>query len=246
MRILLFLTVFLTLICIQEEAKAQTHLEDVVYLENGSVYRGTLLGDYPDSTVAVQILGGSIIVIPKGSIISITKEAKFDPFNTIYSPRDTGYTIFASIGLLMGSDVWGYSGGVIVDMINGYHFSDKYQAGLGLTLEASNNFFLSIYLNGRYNFKLGKNTPFLYGDFGMHTPLIDKNQGRVIDYDPGITTGLGIGIRLNSNKKQTGFIMSLGYKLSTYSIIEEDWWIGSQVAYNYVKNKALFKIGFVW
>ena len=62
MRNLLILPVFLALICIADDAKAQSHLEDVVYLENGSVYRGTLLGDYPDSTIALQILGGSIIV----------------------------------------------------------------------------------------------------------------------------------------------------------------------------------------
>ncbi len=246
MRFLLILPIFLSLICLSDQAYTQSHLEDVVYLEDGSVYRGTLLGDYPDSTIAIQILGGSIIVIQKSKIISIKREPNFDPFHVIYSPRDTGYTVFGSIGLLMGTDSWGYTGGVLVDMINGYHFNEKYQAGLGLTLEASDNFYLSVYLDGRYNFKKGKNTPFLYGDFGLYTPLIDKESSWIIDYDPGITTGLGFGLRLNSKKNQTGFIMSLGYKVSTFTIVEEDWWSGGLITYNYVKNKALFKVGFVW
>ena len=246
MRHLLISFFLAAFVCVSEKAIAQSHLEDVVYLENGSVYRGTLLTNYPDSTVAIQILGGSIIVTPRSTVTAIKKEPAFDPFQTIYTPRDTGYTILGSIGLLMGSDSWGYAGGVVVDMINGYHFSERVQAGLGLTIEASDNFYLSIYLDGRWNFRSGKNTPFVYGDFGLHTPLIDKDASWVTDYDPGITGGAGIGIRLNSTKKQTGFIMSLGYKLSRYSISEEDWWSGNPIVYNYTKNKALFKIGFVW
>jgi len=246
MRILLILFFFTALIFNSNQAIAQSNLEDVVYLENGSVYRGTLLGDYPDSTIAIQILGGSIIVLPKSSIISIKKESEFDPFQTIYSPRDTGYTFFTSIGLLMGTNDWGYSGGVILDIINGYHFNERLQAGIGLTLEASDDFYLSVYLDGRWNFVEGKNTPFVYGDLGMYTLLANKDANGIIDLNPGITAGLGLGIRINSSKKQTGFIMSLGYKLSKYTVTEEDWWSDSQTVYHYTKNKAIFKIGFVW
>ncbi len=229
-----------------KKLNAQSHKEDVVYLENGSVYRGKLLGNYPDSTIAIQIIGGSIIVIAKNDIISTAREEAFDPYDIIYSPRDKGYTIFTSIGLLIGTDNWGYSGGVFVDMIHGYHFNEQVQAGIGTLIEASDGFYLALYLDGRFNVKKGKNSPFFYGDIGIYTPLIYKDNADVEDIDPGMNMGLGFGLRFNSKRSQTGFIVSLGYIRSAYSITQADRWDDQLATYSYTKNKAIFKIGLVW
>ena len=246
MRLIGTLIIFIILQLSASQLHAQSHKEDVVYLENGSVYRGTLLENYRDSTIAIQIIGGSIIVIPEKEIVSITREEAYDPFNIIYSPRDTGYTFFASIGLLLGSDDWGYESGVFVDMINGYHFNEQFQGGIGTLLEASGDFYLSVYLDGRYNLKSGKNSPFVYGDFGIYTPLINKENGDIEDIDPGVTTGLGLGLRSNSKSSQTGFIISVGYKMSMYSITENDRWSNNLTTYEYTLHRFILKIGLVF
>lgn len=53
---------------------AQTTLEDVVYLKNGSIIRGQVLEYDPSTNIKIQINGGSILVYASNEVVKMEKE----------------------------------------------------------------------------------------------------------------------------------------------------------------------------
>lgn len=71
---------------------AQTTLEDVVYLKNGSILRGQVMEYDPNANIKVQIKGGSILVYPSSDVLKMEKEAIATPkdnSNTTVTPLET-------------------------------------------------------------------------------------------------------------------------------------------------------------
>lgn len=55
-------------------AFAQTQLQDVVYLKNGSIVRGDIIEMVPDETVKIQTFDGSVFVFSYADVEKFTKE----------------------------------------------------------------------------------------------------------------------------------------------------------------------------
>ncbi len=55
-------------------AIAQSNMEDVVYLKNGSSYRGLIVEQILGESIKIQIAGGSVIAFPVADVYKITKE----------------------------------------------------------------------------------------------------------------------------------------------------------------------------
>lgn len=55
-------------------AYSQNNLEEVVYLKNGSIIRGTIIEQIPNETLKIQTRDGSVFVYKFDEIIKITKE----------------------------------------------------------------------------------------------------------------------------------------------------------------------------
>lgn len=55
---------------------AQGNLEEVIYLKDGSVYRGVILETIPGESYKIQIAGGSIFTVKQADIAKITKEER--------------------------------------------------------------------------------------------------------------------------------------------------------------------------
>lgn len=56
---------------------AQNNMEDVIYLKNGSIYRGLVVEQVPNASYKIEIAGGSIIAVPLADVEKITKEKKY-------------------------------------------------------------------------------------------------------------------------------------------------------------------------
>jgi hypothetical protein len=69
-----FLTIVLLSTFCVIVAAAQTDMQDVLYLKNGSIIRGMIVQFIPDSTVKIQTADGSIFVFPSLEIKKIQKE----------------------------------------------------------------------------------------------------------------------------------------------------------------------------
>lgn len=149
MRYFLILSTLVLLAFLPIKSLAQAGMEDVVYLNNGSVLRGIIIEQVPNKSLKVQIAGGSIFHIELNEVTRITKEsmvsapsalrdenrspaayAKGDTLQRApYEQKRRGYFFQAQILLEL------VQGGVRV--INGYRFGRFGHLGVGIGLDMS-------------------------------------------------------------------------------------------------------------
>ncbi|MDB5228662.1 MAG: hypothetical protein JWN78_2855 [Bacteroidota bacterium] len=108
MKKILFSILF-TILCIS--AYSQKNLEEVVYLKNGSIIRGTIIEQIPNETLKIQTRDGSVFVYKFDEIIKITKEppvksATGDVQNVLLQDKmkrakTTGIALIATAGALI-------------------------------------------------------------------------------------------------------------------------------------------------
>ena len=73
---LLLAAFFLISIFSSLTVSAQDDREDVVYLKNGSVYRGIIVEQVPGESINIETIGGNIFHVVIGDILKIAKEKK--------------------------------------------------------------------------------------------------------------------------------------------------------------------------
>lgn len=66
---------FITFLLLSLVSYGQNNLEEVVYLKNGSIVRGTIIEQIPNQTLKIQTKDGSVFVYNYTQIEKITKEA---------------------------------------------------------------------------------------------------------------------------------------------------------------------------
>ncbi len=123
---------------------AQEPMEDVIYLKNGSVYRGMIIEQVPNVSMKIQTLGGNIFFVTIADVTKITKENKVQEGNNYnhfeppfmhgwhkgdsthnqFRPKRKGYFFNAQIL------VENLQGGVRI--INGYKFNRFAYLGVGI------------------------------------------------------------------------------------------------------------------
>lgn len=52
-------------------------MEDVIYLKDGSIYRGMIIEQVPNQSLKIQIMGGSVIAISINDVSKMTKESAY-------------------------------------------------------------------------------------------------------------------------------------------------------------------------
>lgn len=67
-------TAFFTLFIFQ--SFAQGNLEEVIYMKDGSIYRGTIIETIPGQSYKIQIAGGSVFTLRQDNVMKITKEER--------------------------------------------------------------------------------------------------------------------------------------------------------------------------
>lgn len=63
-----------------KQAQAQNHhLEEVVYLKDGSIYRGVIIEQVPNKSLKIQTVGGNVFAVKMEDVEKMTKEARVRP-----------------------------------------------------------------------------------------------------------------------------------------------------------------------
>lgn len=171
---------FIAIICFVAASFAQGNVEDVVYMKDGSIYRGQIQEIVPNQALKIELLGGSIIALQMNDVTKITKEPKVqqtlgferkpdnskaynvDTTRRQYTFRKKGY--FFQSQLLFEN----LQGGVRI--INGYKFGRFGYLGIGVGVD----FLL------QDNFLIGySGNP--YGKLqGVYLPLFLYHQGDIL------------------------------------------------------------------
>ena len=122
---------------------AQQQFEDVVYLNNGSVYRGVIIEQVPGVSLKIQIMGGSIVAVAMNDVAKLTKETPFGDVTTAppmkdepaervktpFTPRLKGY--FFQGQLLLEAGQLG------MRVVNGYKFGRFGHVGIGVGVDGA-------------------------------------------------------------------------------------------------------------
>lgn len=76
MRIYLLLIICMAFLMPQHSSAQGDDRIDVIYLKNGTIYRGTIIEQVPNVSYKIEITGGSVILVKVEDVDKITKEAK--------------------------------------------------------------------------------------------------------------------------------------------------------------------------
>ena len=216
---------------------AQPGMQDVIYLKNGSIIKGSITEHIIGTQVKIMTYGGNIFSFQYSEIEKMTKEENpYDISNEEMTkgpiePKKTGITGNFAYGLNAGENI-GISFLFNMSFVIKYHYS----LGLGMGIEGFNRqAYFPIFLNFEYKPIKGISTPYFYAMGGYSSPPSDNGA----DYGGGILVEAGMGFRMYGKSSKTAFLLGIGYRYqeSSFKYAYNDW---NGVRYN-VSGKDFFR-----
>jgi hypothetical protein len=204
---------------------SQSEQEDVIYMKNGSVYRGTIIEQIPNVSYKIEIAGGSVIFIKAEDVVKITKEDKKSTDGYVvhsysedrlmrpkpvyeYKFRPKGY--FLQIQAEAEALQFGFR------VVNGYKFGQFAYLGLGLGVDG-----LIMDIHGSQDYGGGYIPIYVYyaGDIlKTHiTPFYSLEAGYAFRPDPLSIDDYGVGGGSGRVGGHGGFMGGAGFGVRFYS-----------------------------
>ena len=224
------LALLLTFMC--GNLRAQSNLEDVVYLKNGSIIRGIIIEQVPSQSLKIQTRDRNVFVFKMDEIEKITREnpAPAEAPANKFQLRKSGFASMLEI-----NRAWGFEQTVIentatysnqiflggnsvgIRVINGIRFSEHFFGGIGVGMD----FFPEIinYSSGRYTVEKIRFIPVTF-DFRTHltktrwSPAVNLATGYAIGLD-GVRGGLIINPQIGCQgfiSEKVAVFFTVGYK----------------------------------
>ena len=225
---------------------AQSNTQDVIYLKDGSIYKGMIIEQVPNVSYKIKSRDGNVFAVKIEEVEKITKESKdvsyhhkaqhgyghWEKDSIRYQPKQKGYFLEAQV--LIENVQGGFR------MINGYKFNKYAYLGVGLGVDflMSNPF--NPRINGLEKEEMAGTYPSLYLYFqsdgptkGRFTPYValeggytmafkGKEDEAVGDFENvlkgGPMAGFGLGFKIQSRRKRThlSVLFNVNYKQVNY------------------------------
>ncbi|MFZ4546786.1 MAG: hypothetical protein ACOYN4_05100 [Bacteroidales bacterium] len=219
--------------------------EDVVYLNNGSIFRGKVVENVTGVRTSIEILGRNLIVIPDSAIKMILMDQKVPgkERQNMGSPVEMN----ASINFYGGSEN-SNSGGLT--FITAYRFPCRLSVGAGVGMEWFEHQQIPFIAEAKYYFLKSFWSPFVYAQGGYAVPMTKKSDGDWSENYGGWLAGTGCGIRFNFSKRNA-LVFSFGYRYQkTKTLVNSYPWMSSIQQYNTTRydeyNRLAFSFGFLF
>jgi hypothetical protein len=199
------LLILIAIITAGISTNAQQVYKDVVYLKNGSIIRGKITEQVPDSSMKIETKDGSIFVFRMEEIEKQEKEP-------IKAPRnDKGYLGILQLGYAFGEDDYDLDY-LKLNIINCYRI-DPYLAiggGYGVRYYLDQQVtFIPLFADFRVNFVNTKVSPFFAFDLGYTFYATNGFGGVGMFFSP--SAGLNIKTAGNSTLS-----IGVGYEIQKY------------------------------
>lgn len=211
---------------------AQSAIEDVVTLHNGSQLRGTLVNQVPGQSITLRLLDGQELTFAEAEVDRIERQAasfrKYKPqFRSgakPYYPFHPGWYVGYAIGLGFGTNAWGPTASIYLDARAGYRFKPWLQTGVGLSLSPYENGLLNpVYLDLHGVLRPQRIAPYyqLQMGYALTTSLVDNS---FTQFRGGLMLHPAVGVRIQTVRGRN-LIFSLGYRaLEAYEAYSEFVW----------------------
>lgn len=233
---------------------AQGRLQEVVYLKNGSIIRGTIIEQVPNRTLKIETADGSVFVYPMREVQKITKEPYRRGARTprgnygvertsrcrymnSYTPR--GYRGFVELGYAFGVGEDGNNDRLEITTTHGYQFNPYIFVGGGAGIHYYNDAeeaLMPVFGEFRANLLDGPITPYVGFKLGYSAVLNDSDY-----WEGGAFFSPSIGVRfLTGGDKFLN--VSFGYSLQQLNY--EYYYNGYYGEDSFSMNALHLKIGF--
>lgn len=226
-------TIALLFIAFSTSLFAQANTEDVIYLKNGGVMRGTIIDHQTGGKVKIELSGGSAFVFQANEIDSLKKENalknKLREIGQNYFRKDCGYRNITELAIIYGvnfknnPNINYYSNnneddiGLSLQTINGYQFWPYLFVGGGVGIDRFITYqqtFSPFFIRISSEFLKRKVTPYVYLD-GGYSVMWKQPSNDEITYDNtgGAYAAAGGGVRIYT-RSRASVILSAGYKMN--------------------------------
>ena len=184
-------------------AFAQNDLQDVVYLKNGGITRGTLIELVPDQHIKIQTVDGNVFVYQMSEIEKYVKEPAYrpQPQSMHYVAKDTtgmkrGYYGVIESGLGVS---FGYNTSILctkLNIISGYRVNPWFAVGggWGIRINPGNEMYMPVFIDVRTNFFNKRSSPYISLDAGYG--LCPSNH-RISGFMLSPTFGVSVKLKPN-------------------------------------------------
>ena len=224
---------------------SQLKTEEVVYLKNGSIIRGTIIEFLPGQTVKIETNCRNIWVFNADDVLKIVKEEKIDDLGE-ERIADKKYKLLMDGGVLIGEGYTPVEIPVSFHFINTYSFRPWLQAGMGTGIEFYEQKVVPLFIDSRLLYQAKEVTPFLGVKLGYGLPLSEYNgwfNGATGYGKGGIMFEPGLGVLL-AQSKSTSVFFSFSFRYQRLNYHKNADWNRdeSEILVNY--NRLAFRFGF--
>jgi hypothetical protein len=199
---------------------AQSAMQDVIYLKDGSILRGEIVGHADKESVKIEVTGLNVLVVQRDNIEKITREP--EPQTSLY--KKYGYVNMT--GLTFAPRELGNS--VQFHMINGYQINPNLAVGIGFgytTYEEPLDA-IPLFLGLKYKILKANNTPFAFlragYNFSVKSNIDQSNRQNIpIKKRSGggmLNTGVGLHFDVSEN---LAWYFTVGYLADNLSYTEQ-------------------------
>jgi len=234
------------------DVSAQHILEDVVYLNNGSIIRGKIVKNEND-TLKIETCGRNLFVFKSSEIQKTTMElrqaSKHEFREEFVSTKQKGIYSYTTLGLLIGSNT---SPTFSFQTTAGYNFNTHIGLGLGLGIENLQTEIVPVFVSFKSNLTEKANSPFFSCHIGYSFPLVkEENDDNMYynstsEYEGGVNVGFDVGVHSYKTQKRA-FTITAGYRYQLVSETYTNFYNSSSIEKNiYEFNRISVKIGFMF
>lgn len=227
-----------------QQSSAQTNKQDIIYLKDGSIYRGEISGTTADGSIKLLTLGNNLVVLNKLQIDSMKQETVKEKNFSAMNIKSKGYFNVTAVGLMAGEN----GAGALFETVNGYRFNHFLAIGGGVGIEYTDVVLMPLYLSVRSDLLKGKTTPFVHADCGYNFYVGGRNNNNFYYYDynerntnkGGLNASAGVGVKINT-RGDCAFLINWSYKIEQWSRDYNYNDTHTHYAYNY--QRMVLKLG---
>ncbi len=199
----------------------QSNYQDVVYLKNGSIIRGTIIEQVPNKSIKIETADRSVFVYQMDEIEKLTKEVIQGKSGGSLSNSglQSGYKGIVELGYQIGTGDYGMDR-LKLNIINGYQINPYFSLGFGTGLryyfdaEAA---LIPVFADFRANFMNNKISPYLSLGVGYSFDATNDFEGVGFLLNPTV----GVSFKVSDKSAMN---VGLGYEMQKMKFFYYDYY----------------------
>ena len=216
----------------------QSNYQDVVYLKNGSIIRGTIIEQVPNKSIKIETADRSVFVYQMDEIEKLTKEVIQGKSGGSLSNSglQSVYKGIVELGYQIGTGDYGMDR-LKLNIINGYQINPYFSLGFGTGLryyfdaEAA---LIPLFADFRANFIDNKISPYLSLGVGYSFDATNDFEGVGFLLNPTV----GVSFKVSDKSAMN---VGLGYEMQKMKFY--DYWYGDTYTYNENSGAISINVG---